>query len=78
MHCTLTLKVPSHEIFLLQNMLLINAFIKVAFLFFSSLFRKFGLNPKFPKSWSLKLGMDFLVFLKTFSIDFYVALNTIA
>ena len=54
-----SLKVPWHEIFLFQNMLQINAFIKVAFLFFSSLVEKFGSNPKFPKYWSLKLGHGF-------------------
>ena len=39
----LCLKVSWHDIFLFQNMLLINAFIKVAFLFF---FFKFG-----PEIW---------------------------
>ena len=29
--------------------------------FFSTLIRKFCSNPKFPKCWSLKRGMDFLV-----------------
>ena len=43
-----------------QNMLAINAFIKLAFLFFSRLVRKFGSNCKFPKkNWSLKLGHEF-------------------
>ena len=50
------IKVPWHEIFLFQNMLTINAFIKVAFLFFSSLFGKFVTNQKY---WSLKLGHGF-------------------
>ena len=71
------LKVSWQEISLFQNMLPINAFINVAFLFFSGLVRKFGSNPKLPKKigpWNW--GMDFLIALITFSIDFFVALNT--
>ena len=59
-------------------MLPINAFIKVAFLFFQVWLGNLAQIPSFqnigPRNW----GMDFLVALITFSIDFLVALNTIA
>ena len=58
---------------LFQNVLPIDAFIKVAFLVFSSLVRKLGSNPKFPK-----IFVPETVALFTFSIDFLVALNTVA
>ena len=43
------LKVSWHEIFVFQNMLPINAFIRVALFFSSSLVEIFGSNPKVPK-----------------------------
>ena len=57
-------------------MLPINAIIKVAFLFFQVWSGNLAQIPSFQNNWSLKLGMDFLVALVTFSIDFLVALNT--
>ena len=73
-----TLKIPWHEIFLFQNMLPINAFIKVAFLFFQVWSGNLAQIPNFQNIGLGNWGMDFLVALITFSIDFLVALNTIA
>ena len=57
-------------------MLPINAFIMVAILVFQVWSGNLAQIPSFKKNWSLKLGMDFLIALITFSIDFLVALNT--
>ena len=74
-----SLKVPQHEIFLFQNMLPIDVFIKVAFFVFFKFGRKIWLKSKFPKNIGLwNWGKDFIVALITFSINFLVALNTIA
>ena len=73
-----SLKVPWHEIFFLQNMLPINTFIKVAFLFFQVWSGNLAQIPSFQNIGPWKLGMDFLVALITFCIHILVALNTIA
>ena len=59
-------------------MLAINAFFKVAFLFFQVLSGNLAQIPSFQNIGPWNWGMDFLVALITFSIDFLVALNTIA
>ena len=54
-----SLKVSWHEIFLFQNMLPIDAFIKVAFLFFQVWSGNLLKSQIFKKNWSLKLGHGF-------------------
>ena len=66
-------KVPWHEIILSQNMPPINAFIKIAFLFFEVWSENLAFIQNIgPWNW----GIDFLIALITFG--FCVALNTIA
>ena len=60
----LLLKVLCHEIFLSQNMLPINAFIRVEVLFSSVIWKS-----QVKKYWSMKLWHGFLVALIIFSID---------
>ena len=59
-------------------MLPINAFIKVAFLFFKIGLEIWLKSQVSKKSCPWNWGMDFLFALIAFSIDFLVALNTIA
>ena len=72
-----TLRVSWHDIFVFQNMLPISAFIKVTFflqVWSGNLAQIQSVQKNGPWNW----GMGFLVALITFSIDFLVALNTIA
>ena len=55
----LPFKVSWHEIFLFQNMLPINACIKVAFFFFKVWSGNLAQIPSFQKKWFLKLGQGY-------------------
>ena len=59
-------------------MLPINVFIKVAFCFFQVGLQNFAQIPNFQNIGPWNWGIDFPVAWINFSIDFLVALNTIA
>ena len=72
------LMVPWNEMFLFQNMLPIKAFNKVGFFIFQDWLGNFAQMPSFQNIDPWNWGMDFLFARITFSMNFLVALNTIA